>query len=496
MKTFRILPILMILLLGNACEQVLDIDADGTISGDVLVDNASIDQALIGAYYSFGGIADGNDGGELLGGDFVLMTTLLAHSSDNDISWDDVNGPAFSDFIDKDIQITNTRVEANWRRAYEVINTVNTILANIERVSGQDRERINGEALAIRGILYFEMARLWAPQYTETNPTSQLAVPILLEPINDISEIQTPTIATLQQVYDRAEDDLTLAANLLSTFGTNGTRLSQYACWAYLARLNLQKGLFSEAFTFANDVIQSGAFTLVSSPLDAFGNTSNTTEDIFAIQQSLSNTAGDITTGTGIVNYFASLGQSGVGAARILLSSFNSTVIENSPFYQPIDLRASVTIDADRNTPASSINTAFYNNVQNASPEILSSSKWLRGDQVLPVVRLAEMHLIRAETLFEENPLVINDLALDDLNAIRTRAGLSELTAPLFVNSFAFYDSIQLERRRELLYEGHLLHDSKRLGNNIGSALAPIDANAARLILPIPQSETDTGTGG
>ncbi len=496
MKTLRYFMIIA-LLNTIGCEQVLDIEADGTISGDIYVDDASLEQGLLGAYYSFGGISDGNDGGELLGGDFVLMANLLAHSSDNDISWDDVNGPAYSDFIDKDIQIINTRVEANWRRAYEVINTVNSVMENIEVASGENQNRIRGEALAIRGILYFEMVRLWAPQYTVTNPTSQAAIPVLTDPINDISEIVTPSIQTVETVYNQAESDLTEAATLLQPFGKNGTRLSVYACWAYLARLHLQKGEFSEAYAFANDVINSGEFSLTSSPLDAFNNSANSSEDIYAIQQTLSNTAGDVSTGTGIVNFFSSIRLGGVGAARILDNSLNTSVIENSPFFDlGNDLRASIDTTATASTSASSISTAFYNNLSNNNTSILSSSKYIRGDQVLPVVRLAEMHLIRAEALATLDPLTIDAEALSDVNLIRERAGISTLTVANVPSAFAFYDSLLLERRRELIYEGHLLHDSKRLENNIGSAFAPIDANDASLVLPIPQSETDTGTGG
>jgi len=496
MKALKNISIACFLIL-TACEQALDIEADGTISGDILVDNASVEQALLGAYYSFGGIADGTDGGELLGGDFMLIANLLAASSDNEISWDDVNGPAYSDFIDKEVQIINTRVEANWRRAYEVINAVNAIIAEIEVVTGEDRNRIEGEALAIRGILYFEMVRLWAPQYTVTNPSSQLAIPVLTEPINDISDIATPDIQTVQTVYDRAEQDLVDAATLLEPYGKNGTRLSVYACWAYLARLNLQKGEFLNAFNFANDVILSGEFELERSPLDAFNNSSNSTEDIFAIQQTLSNTAGDATTGTGIVNFFSSLPQGGVGAARILDNSLNTTVIENSPFFdEQNDVRASIDTEVTNEVIATNITTAFYNNLKNNNTSILSHSKFLRGDQVLPIVRLAEMHLIRAEALATLNPLDIDAIALSDVNLLRTRAGINAMTTSLLVSPFAFYDSLILERKRELLYEGHLLHDAKRLETNVGSAFSPIDANDASLILPIPQSETDTGTGG
>ena len=60
------------MLLVSGCSEVLDIETDGTISGDVLTNDDTIEKSLIGAYYSLGGITDGIDGGELLGGDFIV----------------------------------------------------------------------------------------------------------------------------------------------------------------------------------------------------------------------------------------------------------------------------------------------------------------------------------------------------------------------------------------------------------------------------------------
>ena len=482
------------LLMACSCESLLDIDADGTISGDVLSNPERVEQALLGAYYSLGGISDGLDGGELFGGDFMLIPTLLAHSNDLEIAWDDVNGPAYSDFIDKEILITNTRVETNWRRAYEVINTANSVIMNIENANPEDQNRLRGEALAMRGILYFEMVRLWAPQYTEITPTSVNAIPILTEPVIDIADIETPALATVEQVYTQAESDLTEASTLLEPFGGNGTRLSYFACQAYLARLSLQKADFPNALLYANIVIESERYRLETTPIEAFNNSVNSNEDIFAIQQTLANTAGDITTGTGVVNYFSSLPTNGIGAARILRNSFNTELTVNSPMYEDTDLRATVDTEVNSGATADQITTMYYRNLRNQDPDILSSSKYLRGDQVISIVRLAEMHLIRAEALFEADPFVINSQALEDLNTIRARAGLPTVAASFFASPFDFYEAIILERNRELLYEGQLLWDMKRLDRQIGSAFDPIDANSTRTDLPIPQAETDTGT--
>lgn len=499
MKMLRYTTLFVLLLTAFSCDSLLDIDADGTISGDVLSNDASIENALLGAYYSFGGIADGNDGGELLGGDFAIIATLLGRANGQEIFWSSATGPAYANFIDKDIVNTNTRVEANWRRAYEVINAVNGILANIDNVSSTgDRDRIQGEALAMRGILYFEMVRLWAPQYDAdgVSPGSTSAVPIITTPITDVSEISTPAISTIEQVYTQAENDLTQASALLQPLGSNGTRLSYYACQAYLARMAMQQNDYFNALGFLNEVIESNQYSLNTEPQGAFNNATNSSEDIFAIQQTLSNTAGDRSTGTGLVNFYSPLSESGLGTMAIIRSSLTSTTPFNSPRFEDRDLRWTVDVDVNASTTFSQVNTAFIKNIPNNNNDLLSTTKYLRGDRVLPVIRYAEMLLSRAESIYEVNPALIAPTALQDLNDIRTRAGLPALVEADFDSPAAFLDSIRLERKRELLFEGHLLHDLKRWGEFVGSPFGLADPWGDNFVLPIPQTETDTGTGG
>ena len=492
MKNLYIYIFVIFILLGSGCSDVLDIEADGTISGDVLTDEETIEQSLIGAYYSLGGISDGIDGGELLGGDFIVIPTLMAHAQGLEIFWSSVQAPGYANFIDKNIITTNTRVAANWKRAYEVINTVNNILQNINNVSATNKDRIEGEALAMRGILYFEMVRLWAPQYDAVgvDPASELAIPVLTEPIVSIDQIETPTLRTIDAVYDQAEADLSAASALLEPFGKNGTKLNYYACQAYLARLSLQKGEFADARTYADNVIESGEFTLTTAPMDAFNNTSNSSEDIFAIQQTLSNNTGDRSSGSGITTFYSSLLESGLGVLGILRSSLNSSFLINSPRFSAGDLRGTVDLSADSSTTSNQINTAFYRNVYNIA--LISSAKYTRADNVLPVIRLSEMYLTRAEATFESFGGAVTQEAVDDLNMIRSRAGISTVSVSDFVTSDTFFDSLVLERTRELLYEGQLLHDLKRWGGYIGSNFDPKDPWSAEYVLPIPQSEQDT----
>ena len=49
-------------------------------------------------------------------------------------------------------------IRDNWIRAYDVINSTNIVLANLDLAeSGETRDNIEGQARAIRGIVYFEV---------------------------------------------------------------------------------------------------------------------------------------------------------------------------------------------------------------------------------------------------------------------------------------------------------------------------------------------------
>lgn len=489
MKKFTLL-LIPLFVASYACDSILEIEPDGIIGADVLTNDEDLERALTGTYFNLAGISDGIDGGELLGGDFIIMSTLLAHVSNIEIIWDRVNGFTYNDFIDKEILLTNPRVLSNWRRAYETINQVNTILANVDNIeSTEDQNRIRGEALAIRGVLYFEMIRLWGPQYG-TGSDNIPSIPLILEPILEVGDIETPELATVEAVYDQAEDDLVAAQALLEPFGSNGIGLSSSACEAYLGRMALQKSDYSAAETFASEVIESGSFSLENDFSNVFNNASNSSEDIFAVQQTEANNTGDRSTGTGLAFYYSSLNESGLGALRLtLFFLIDDEIVNNGPIYPIADARGTIDFDVDITTTSSQVTTAFYRNILNNT--VLSPAKYLTSSNVIPVIRLAEMLLMRAEAIYEQNPAVINNTALNDINQIRIRAGLSALTLSDFANPSDFRDAIRLERRRELLFEGQHLHDLKRWNGSVGST----NARDPRFILPIPQAETDTGTG-
>ena len=106
-------------------------------------------------------------------------------------------------------------------------------------------------------------------------------------------------------------------------------------------------------------------------------------------------------------------------------------------------------------------------------------------------MRYAEVLLMKAEAL---NELGQTSLALAPLNAVRTRAGLPNVTSGL--SQAAFREKVLHERRMELAFEGQRWFDLIRVndgqyGLNFLHSIGKTNASTKHLLLPIPQIERD-----
>ena len=272
-------------------------------------------------------------------------------------------------------------------------------------------------------------------------------------------------------------------------------RVNVDVCKAILSRIALQKNDFNTALDYLNQLVPK--YTLNNEVMDAFNNTSITTEDIFVIQQNTESKSGNIATRTGLVAHLASLNGVGFAAMNINYEILANRFVENSPNYSAADDRYILQDDLSKTSSTSSVNanSAYYNDVINTTQ--VSSAKFLKTDANIPVIRLAELLLSRSEATLEDGGFVspVTGTALSDLNAVRTRSGLSALPATLSADEF--YDSLIVERNRELIYEGVYLHDLKRwsVANRRIHSITGRDPLDARFILPIPRSECDATPG-
>lgn len=103
-----------------------------------------------------------------------------------------------------------------------------------------------------------------------------------------------------------------------------------------------------------------------------------------------------------------------------------------------------------------------------------------------PIIRNAELILLRAEALAQRNNAGDLDASEDDINVIRNAAGLSNYSGPLTQN--ALIDEMLRQRRYELFFEGHRWIDMRRY-DRLGQL--PIDRAGDNVweSFPIPENE-------
>ena len=456
------------------CKNALDIEPQQGIEAATAYNTSQkVAAAVVGAYARL-------DNPRLYGTDLVLVLELMA--GNGYINWDG----SFQNYrqIRNHNQIaTLSNAEGIWTQAYDAINQCNLILANLGPVTdAAQKSQFEGEASFIRGTMYFELVRLYAQQYQPSGNNTQPGVPINLIPVTTVeqADVKLPR-STVEQVYTQVIKDLQNAMAKLPN--QNVSRASKYSAEAMLARVYLQQGNYAAARIAADDVITSSGASLQGSVAAVF-TTRNSGESLFEIQQNDQNNAG--TSNDGLATFFA--GYSPTGDQGIIYGRADVSV--SSGFvglYEPSDLRGT--------DDSTAIKTKYliYVGDGNSRPGRYRTIKWRTFGQNIPVVRLAEMYLIRAEAdVRAGNPSV----ATQDINLIRARSGASPKT------TVAIADVLQ-ERQLELAFEGFRIHDLKRVKGIVIPAVAATSTTPAvpavladdrRFVLPIPQREINNNS--
>ena len=438
----------------SSCDDKLNIDPAQSIDATTALGSQSnVASAVVGMYAQLGSST-------LYGTDLILVPELMA--PDNYIQWQG-SFANFTQLVRRTTNANNATAETTWRGAYEAINQANLIIEALPVVTTPAlKSQYEGEARFVRGLMHFELVRLYGKQYEPGGANAQLGVPINLLPVKTVEGASAlATRATVAQVYTQVITDLTAAIGLLPE--DNPTRATTFTAKALLARVYLQQSNFAQARTLADDVIRNSGKSL-SPTLSSVFTGRNTSESLFEIQQNDQNNAG--TSNAGLATHFSSIGQQGRGDVRVLPAF--------ADLYGTTDARGTASLlyeGTGTNRPAGQFRTG----------------KWIAFGQNIPVIRLAEMYLIRAEAAFRAGDVAT---ALADVNRIRTRSNATPLTAAQLTLA-----NILRERQLELAFEGFRLHDLKRTGTNIfvpAAGMNPateVPITSDRLVLPVPQRE-------
>jgi hypothetical protein len=431
------------LLLLSGCAGQLDVKPLNTIdASSAVATSGDVEALLVGAYDALGDA-------DVYGGNLLRDADLLG---DNGEIFFDGTFVAPDEIFRKSLLVNNNQAEATWLDSYRAINVVNNVLANLDVVTDANRDRVEGEAKFIRGTLYFELVRMYAKAWTDGTPSANPGVPLVLSPTTEITEEAKVSRNTVAEVYAQVIKDLTEAEAKLPA--TNGFFATKGAAGAILSRVYLMQQRYPEAANAATRVIASNRYSLLNTA-DVFDlrenqNGINTPEDIFGMQV----TSQD---GVNSTNTFYGAAEYG-GRGDILIENAHLAL------YEAGDNRAEL----------------FYQ-AQNGE---IYTAKWINQYGNVKIVRLAEMYLTRAEANFRNNSS-IGAAPATDLNLIRVRAGLAPIPAAALT-----LPAIMRERRLELAFEGHLIHDIKRTRGTVGA----LSFDSPKLIFPVPRREIDANS--
>lgn len=381
---------------------------------------------------------------------------------------------------------TSSARSGYWSQIYNCILQANNIITNIyalqEAGSTEDFDNYLGQALTARGMMHFDLVRLYGKPYNMDK--SSLGVPIVTEMLDANAQ---PTRSSVEAVYTQILNDLTKGATLISKSKMNGY-LNYYANQAILAKVYMYMDNFTEAYNCCKNVI-GGPYSLysnsewVDSWKSEFGK-----ESIFELAMVMDE--GDLGSGS-LGFYYRRRGHGSTSAYGNFLASKYWLGIMGAN-----DIRMGI-MAYDEYEDESGIDHkgACYKHC--GSTRLEGDGKGNSTAVNVKVIRLSEVYLMAAECALKTND---KTAAKDYLNAISKR---DPDVAP-YDETTVTEDAIILERRKELFAEGSLFFELCRLnktitfsddefGNGTKSQYreTTIDRTFFRCRLPISQAEID-----
>ena len=372
-----------------------------------------------------------------------------------------------------------------WGGCYVGIGRCNLVLQRVRAISmdaGLKKQYI-GEAHFLRAKYYFDLVRAYGDVPLITTPPASPADSRI--PRNPVADVYKQIVSDLDSAMVQLPETYS-AADL--------GKATKWAATGLRAKVQLTLGNKDEAAKNADAVIQSGKYSLWADYGDNFKVANeNGKESLFEVQY---------TNGHNDANYGFTMdglgfcgneffGPRGQGLVPQGGYGFNIPEDEFMAGYEAGDKRKSVTCWVPGDAyPAGSANAAQPSSIV-GSPSGYNVKKWFVGkvntniwDSPLnfPVLRLAEMYLIKAEALGNTAD------GLEAINVVRRRAGLADLTSAVA----DFQAAVIKERRYELAFEDDRWFDLKRTG--LLKTLPSLQAKGVKSysdLLPVPLSERD-----
>lgn len=452
------------LMLGS-CKKLLQIDPpiSSITTEEMFATNKQAEYAIAGIYSKMINGIDVTTLSQVTSSQFAAGLTTIAGglSADELLVPTTLAGGGAPIMQNKLLPTTTGRSLTLWTSAFRIVFDATAIIEGIEASKSAEfvesaRKQLTGEALALRAFSYFYLVNFYGD------------LPLVLT--SDAKKTAALRRSPASKIYEQIIADLEKARTLLGNdfaFAKNEkVRINRWVVEALLARVYLYTGQYQKAITSATEVLnQKALFDLEPDLSKVFLKGSK--EAIFQLKQHNEDAYVKAVTPEGfffLQNITIPGAQPNYYLSSELLNSFEANDLRKTVWTTPY---------------GSSIVPYKYKNVQ--------------ATEYYVVMRVAELHLIRAEATVLGSPGNVN-AAIDDINLLRKRAGVDELEKDLAPATVI--DAIAHERRVELFLEwGHRWLDLKRTGK-AHDALSSLPQKQPwwgdfQFLYPVPKSEID-----
>lgn len=278
---YKILGIVLLLgvVFSSCSDEFLNQKPIGQISPEILVSVEGANAVLIGAYSLLDGFEqDGSKGqrGASSGTNWIWgdVRSDDMYRGDQTGGWDAVNS------IERyEITPTNEWVWRGWQGWYDGVSRTNDVL-DILRIATdippKQANQIESEARFLRAWYHFNLRIIHE------------RIPYITEDVDPV------TVSNDREVWDDIEADIKWGIdNEMAEAPAEKGRASRWAAKAFLARVHLFQGEYSQAKPLLDDIINNGPFTLMPHFYDNHSEEyQNNEESIFDIQYSVNDGAG------------------------------------------------------------------------------------------------------------------------------------------------------------------------------------------------------------
>ena len=487
-KMMRLLLLLLIVNLISCSDDFTVEDAPAAVnSGNFFNTEEDYNSALIGSY----DILQSTYLNVILGEIASDNTNAGGESATDVVGWQQVDRMQHTP--------TNQDIDDVWDRNFAGVQRASFIIQNKDKTEFDGKAQIIAEARFLRAYFNFELVKWFG------------AIPIKPDggfELGDETSLPRTQVDGEDGVYAYIEDDLKKAIADLAVQPPQTGRASKASAQALLGKVFLYQEKFQQSAEQLNEVINSGQFHLFGTQEDEnflqlfeFAN-ENSPESVFEIQYTNTEGAGfgclvcvegNVAVGfSGVRGYAGPIYESGFGfnlPRQEVVDAFNNDDLRKQLSILDIEAWAADT-DAEfqiGNQDEVTGHTGYYNRKYIPRENERESDPNLTHPNNYRAIRYADVLLMAAEALNRGG--INDDLARNYVNQIRERAGLNTVNS----SGSQLLDDIYLQRRLELVGEGHRFFDlvrTDRAAQEIEGFQAP-----KHNLFPVPLEEIQFSQG-